>query len=158
MTKKACGQSPYAAVEKWLYEYTIWKHKIENLRIQLTHISGLTRQYEQVAIHGQGNKSENVYRDVLHRQQITELELPYFEIRVQVLDNSLTALTPEERTLIECKYMKKLANTLTMDRLGLSRRTFFYKKKELLQKIYELLGGDESLLWQSLDELIKIQE
>jgi hypothetical protein len=144
--------TPYAKVESWLVSFAEWKSEIKSLKSQLSHVPGLAQRFELVAIHGKGQKNEAILNEVIRRSQIMEHKLPFLELRVHLIEISFSALTPEEREFVELKYMDKLANSLAMDRLGLSPRVFYRRRIKILDKIYKALGGSETLEWFQLTE------
>jgi len=137
--------TPYELVESWLLSYPKWKTKIEALQFQLTHIPGLTQRFELVAIHGEGQKNEAILNEVIKRTEIQDHELPSLEKRIHLLDISFRALTPDERDMVQIRYMNQLASSLTMDRLNLSRKMYYNKRIKILDAIYETMGRERCL-------------
>uniref|UniRef100_A0A4Y8PZN4 Uncharacterized protein n=2 Tax=Paenibacillus athensensis TaxID=1967502 RepID=A0A4Y8PZN4_9BACL len=138
---------PFNEIEKWLEQYPRWKQRIETIKSQLSHIPGLTARLEQVAIHGQGQKNESVLNEVIKRLQLREEELPFWMIRVEVMEGAIKTLLPEDQHFVELKYMQHLSNDDLMDRFHLSASMLYRKRQDVLQQIYEEVGGETSVLW-----------
>lgn len=133
--------TPYDKVEDWLTCYTRWKAKIEALKIHQQDISGRTRTLELVAIHGKGQHSDPTLREVVKRSEL-DAELSLLEKRVQLIEISFSALTPEERDFVHIRYMEQMAISLTMDRLNIvSIRTYYRIRGKLLEKVFDAMGG-----------------
>ncbi|MEB3102849.1 hypothetical protein [Ferviditalea candida] len=145
MMQTACN-IPYEKAEVWLWSYTEWKAQLEYAQAELAHIPGLTKALHVVAIHGSGSKNEALLRTVIHRLEITEHEIPLLLSRIGLIDFAFSALTPEERKFVHLRYMDKLALSAAMERLGLSRRAFFYHRKRILLKMYGKIRSREALL------------
>mgnify|MGYP000474587031 CR=1 FL=1 len=133
--------TPSALVESWLLSYIIWKTKIEALKIQLTHIPGLTQRFELVAIHGKGQKNEAILNEVIKRAEILAGELPKLEKRIRLMDNSFNALPLEEREMVQIRYIEQMDCSLTMKRLNLTARMYYLRRKKILNFMYESMGG-----------------
>lgn len=143
---------PYTVIESWLYQVEEWKIEAEVLKEQLLNIKGLTQRYELVPIYGKGHKNEMILNQVIQRLEAKEKVLPVLETRIRLLDMAKMALSPDEKTFVELKYKKKVANFLIMDQLEWSHRTFYLRRKQILSKLYQMLGGEDVLLWFSSPE------
>lgn len=138
--------TPYGKVEAWLMAYTDWKARLDYAQSELMHIPDLTKALHEVAIHGYGHPNDAVLRTVIHRLEITEHEIPFLKSRIGLIEFAFSALTPEERRFVQLRYQDQLAFSTAMDRLGLSRRTYFYHRKRILQKIYHKIKSRAALL------------
>ena len=133
--------TPFALVESWLQSYILWKTKIEALKIQLTHIPGLTQRFELVAIYGVGQKNEAILNEVIKRAEILKSELPQLERRVQLLENSFKALPREEKEMVQIRYIEQLEPAMTMERMNLTVKMYYLRRKKILNVMYESMGG-----------------
>ncbi len=138
--------TPYEKVETWLNAYADWKARLAYARIELNNIPGLTKALNIVAIHGHGKRNDTLFQTVIHRLEITEHEIPLLESRIGLIDFALSALSPEESLFVKFRYQEKLSISVAMDRLGLSRRSFFYHRKRILDKIYRKIKSRMALL------------
>ncbi|MEK4508955.1 hypothetical protein [Paenibacillus sp. FSL K6-2524] len=138
--------TPYEKVETWLMAYVDWKAQLEYVQTELEYIPGLTKALHEVAIHGYGHPNDALLRTVIHRLEITEHEIPFLKSRIGLIEYAFSALTPEERRFVQLRYQDQLAFSTAMDRLGLSRRAFFYHRKRILQKIYRKIKNRAALL------------
>lgn len=138
--------TPYEKVESWLMAYADWKARLEYAQTELVHIPSLTKALHEVAIHGSGQPNDALLRTVIHRLEITEYEIPFLKSRIGLIEFAFSALTPEERRFVQLRYQDQLAFSTAMDRLGLSRRAFFYHRKRVLQKIYHKIKSRAALL------------
>lgn len=138
---------PFNEVEEWLEQYSRWKQRIETIKAQLAHIPGLTARLEQVAIYGQGQKNESVLNEVIKRLQLREEELPFWIVRVEIVENAIKTLHPDDQHFVELKYVQRLSNNDLMDRFHLSASMLYRKRQDILQQFYEEVGGEESVLW-----------
>jgi DNA-directed RNA polymerase specialized sigma subunit len=136
---------PCARVETWLESYRIWKSRVEEIRSRLKEVPGLSYRLELVSIHGKGGKNEAILNEVIKRLEWTEQELPLLELRISLVEVALSALEPEELQFIEIRYIKKMTIPKAMDRLGLSRRSMYYRRKQVLCNIYQTLRAFESI-------------
>jgi hypothetical protein len=143
VTKK---DTPYDKVEAWLYAYADWEAQLAYARTELNNIPGLTKALNIVAIHGYGLRNEALLQTVIRRLEITEHEIPLLESRIGLIDFALSALTPEESLFVQLRYQNKLVLSSAMERLGLSRRAFFYHRKRILDKIYRKIKSRMALL------------
>ncbi|WP_127527844.1 hypothetical protein [Paenibacillus alginolyticus] len=137
---------PYRQVENWLADLPEWKARLEMMQEQLANIPGLTQKFELVAIHGQGQKNEAILNEVIRRLQLRELEIPLLQLKVQVLEGAIRSLRPEERKFVEERYGHHLPNADTMEKLGVSPRTYYERRKLVLERIYLFAGGENSIL------------
>lgn len=137
---------PYEKVEAWLIAYADWKARLEYAKMELVHIPGLTKALHEVAIHGHGQPNDKLLRTVIHRLEITEYEVPFLKSRIGLIEYAFSALSPEERRFVQLRYQDQLAFSIVMDRLGLSRRTYFYHRKRIMQKIYRKIKNRAALL------------
>jgi hypothetical protein len=145
MGEEAMTQTtPYGLVESWLLSYNLWKSRIEALKIQLEDIPNLAQHFDLVAIHGKGRKKDPVLKTVVHRSELKN-EMFKLERRIRLIDVSLLTLTPEEREFVEIRYFSQLASSLTMDRLHLSKRMYYWRRNKILDKIYQAMGGETCL-------------
>ncbi|WP_156829093.1 hypothetical protein [Cohnella laeviribosi] len=136
--------TPYGLVESWLLSYPLWKSKIEALKIQMEDIPNLAQHFDLAAIHGEGRKKDPVLKTVVNRAEM-EKELSKLEKRIRLIDVSFLALTPEEREFMEIRYFSQLASSLTMDRLHLSKRMYYWRRNKILDKVYKAMGGEKCL-------------
>ncbi|UQZ86451.1 hypothetical protein SK3146_05744 [Paenibacillus konkukensis] len=128
--------TPLVEVETWLMSYNEWKARLEYLQVELSHIPELTRTLHLIATRNYTQKQETVLRTVMRRMEITEYEIPLLLSKIGLIDYAFTALTPEESLFVRLRYLEKLTSTEVGNRLVLSRRTFFYHRKRILNKIY----------------------
>jgi len=138
--------TPFEKVETWLIAYGDWKARLEYAQTELVHIPGLTKALHEVAIHGSSQSNDALLRSVIQRLEITEHEIPFLKSRIGLIEFAFSALTPEERRFVQLRYQDQLAFSTAMDRLGLSRRAFFYHRKRILQKIYHKIKNRAALL------------
>ncbi len=138
--------TPYEKVEHWLVAYADWKAQLEYAQTELTHIPGLTKALHEVAIYGSGQPNDTLLRTVIHRLEITEYEIPFLQSRIGLIEYAFSALAPEERRFVQLRYQDQLAFSIVIDRLGLSRRAYFYHRKRILQKIYRKIKSRTALL------------
>lgn len=137
---------PYEKVEAWLMGYMDWKARLAYTQSELSHIPGLTKALHEVAIHGSGHSNDSLLRTVIHRLEITEYEIPFLKSRIGLIEFAFTALNSEEIRFVQLRYQDQLTYSIAMDRLGLSRRAFFYHRKRILQKIYRKVKSRTALL------------
>ncbi|MCD9025411.1 hypothetical protein [Cohnella silvisoli] len=138
--------TPYEKVEYWLIAYADWKARLAYVQTELTHIPGLTKALHEVTIYGSGQPKDTLLRTVIHRLEITEYEIPFLRSRIGLIEYAFSALTPEERRFVQLRYQDQLAFSIVMDRIGLSRRTYFNHRKRILQKIYHKIKSRTALL------------
>lgn len=137
---------PYEEVERWLLTLPEWKVRLETMKEQLEHIPGLTQKFELVSIHGKGQKNEAVLEEVIRRLQLRELQIPMLELKILVLEGAIRSLRAEERQFIADRYEHRLSNNDAMDKLGLSSKTYYGRRKRILERIYHFTGGKDSIL------------
>lgn len=137
---------PYERVEGWLLRLPEWKVRLETLKDQLEHIPGLTQQFELVSIHGKGQKNEAILEEVLRRLRLREMQIPMLELKILVLEGAIRSLRPDEQQFISDRYERRLSNSDLMDKLGVSSKTFFERRKRILDRIYHFAGGSDSIL------------
>lgn len=135
----------YFIVESWLHMYPSWKAEMDELNSKLQHISGVTQQDEPLPFYAKGQRRETVLDQVIERFQIQEFELPLLAMRIDLLDMAMLVLTPEEQMVVKLKYWQRLANPTIMNQLAWSERTFYIKRKRILEKLYHGLGGEDAL-------------
>lgn len=138
-------------MEGLLQSYPKWKQKIQSIQVQLSHIPGLVKRLEQVAIHGKGQKNESVLNEVIKRLQLREEELPFWETRVNILEDAIERLEPEDQDFVELKYNEHLNNKQMMDRFHLSQSVFFRKRQEILKQLFDEVGKENSAVWLEYD-------
>lgn len=134
-------------VEGWLESYPKWRQRIQSLKSQLSHIPGLTQRLELVNTHGQGQKNESVLNEVIKRLRIQEEELPFWELRVKVLQDAIQILPSEDQHFVELKYTQRLDKEQLMARFLMSHSMFYRKRREILNQLYKEVGGENSILW-----------
>lgn len=139
-------------VEGWFESLSKWKQRIESLQSQLSHLPGLTQRLELVNIHGQGQKNEGVLNEVIKRLRIQEEELPFWELRVKVLEQAIASLPEEDQHFLELRYKQRLDSKQMMVRFHLSHSVFYRKRQEILQQLYSAVGGDKSILWVEYEQ------
>jgi DNA-directed RNA polymerase specialized sigma subunit len=137
----------YDAMEGWLESLSMWKEHMELLQTQLSHLPGLTQRLELVNIHGEGHKSDSVLNEVIRRLRIQEEELPFWKLRVQLLEQAVSRLPEEDQRFVELRYRQRLDSRKMMERFHLSHSVFYRKRQEILQQLYAAVGGDHSILW-----------
>lgn len=137
----------YFIVEDWLKKVPSWKAEMEVLKSKLKNISGLTKQYELVPIHAQGQKNESILNQVIERLQFKQYEIPLLEMKIQLLDVAMLVLTPEEQKFVELKYWHKIANPYIMSQLEWTDRVFYVRRREILEKMYHILGEEDAVIW-----------
>lgn len=137
---------PYEKVETWLMAYTDWKSRLEYTQTELVHIPGLTKALHEVATHGYSQTNDMLLRTIIHRLEITEHEIPFLKSRIGLIEFAFSALTSEERRFVQLRYQNQQAFSTVMERLGLSRRAFFYYRKRILKKIYQKIKSRTALL------------
>ncbi|MCY9667635.1 hypothetical protein M5X11_22400 [Paenibacillus alginolyticus] len=137
---------PYEKVEAWLMSYSDWKARLAYAQAELKHIPGLTRALHEWVNHGNGRKQEPLLRMVIHRIEITEHEIPLLLSRIGLIDYAFSALTAEEILFVRLRYLDKLALSVIIDRIALSRRAFFYHRKRILHKVYRKIKDRAVLL------------
>ncbi|WP_245809767.1 hypothetical protein [Cohnella massiliensis] len=137
---------PYEQVEGWLLALPEWKSRLAEMKEQLKHIPGLAKKFEQVAIYGKGHKNEAILHEVIRRLQLRETEIPLLELKIQVLEGAIRSLQPEERQFVSDRYGHRLPNADAMEKLGVSSKTYYDKRKRILERIYCFVGGDDSIL------------
>jgi DNA-directed RNA polymerase specialized sigma subunit len=144
---------PYEQIEGWLMALPEWKSRLEEMKEQLMHIPSLTQKLELVAIHGKGHKNEAILHEVIRRLQLREMEIPLMELKIQVLEGAIRSLRPEERQFVTDRYGHRLPNADAMEKLGISSKTYYDKRKRILERIYCFSGGDDSILGLQDDPL-----
>jgi RinA family phage transcriptional activator len=137
----------FRMIESWLGKYQLWQVKIENLTVQLQELPRVTQKFEEVASFGGGFVSDSTYQTVERRLQVSEVELAKLQLRVQLLESALAALTKEEKEIVELKYFKGFSNQAVWEGLALSRRGFYRRRSNIIVKVYEALGGEMSPIW-----------
>lgn len=137
---------PVEEIEGWLFALPEWKSRLEEMKGQLTQIPDLTQKFELVAIHGKGQKNEAILNEVIRRLQLREMEIPLMELKIQVLEGAIRSLRPEERQFVSARYEHLLSNADTMEKLGVSSKTYYGRRKRILERIYFFVGGDNSIL------------
>lgn len=136
---------PYKSIESWLIRYDEWKSEIAIIQEKLDNITGLTAHYELVPIHGEGGTNDRIFHQVFERLKIKERELPVLKSRIRLLDKAIQGLNEEERKFVELKYRQQIGNFYIMSRLEWTHRIFYERRKEILAKIYRLLGEDAEI-------------
>jgi len=144
--------TPYEKVEWWLASYPRWKTRIETLKAQLQHIPGLTQSFDLVPIYGHGQLNESIINEVIRRTQIKEKELPLLELRVQLIDIGFSLLRPEQKIFVEMKYFEERSNPEMMAHFNCSPRSFYRKRREILEKMYDGIGGEDAEMWFELTQ------
>jgi DNA-directed RNA polymerase specialized sigma subunit len=137
---------PYEQIEGWLFALPEWKSRLEEMKEQSLNIPGLTQKFELVAIHGKGNKNEAIVHEVIRRLQLREMEIPLLELKIQVLEGAVRSLQPPEHHFITDRYFHRLSNHAVMEKLGISSKTYYERRKRILERIYYFVGGDDSIL------------
>lgn len=137
---------PYEQIEGWLLALTEWKSRLAEMKEQLNHIPGLAQKFEQVAIYGKGHKNEAILHEVIRRLQLRETEIPLLELKIQVLEGAIRSLQPDEQQFIADRYGNRLPNADAMEKLGVSSKTYYGKRKRILERIYCFVGGDNSII------------
>ena len=67
------GSVPYRQVESWLLDLPAWKSRLETLKAQMSHIPGLTQQFELAAF----SRDALVYgRDLLVSPEASPFAIP----------------------------------------------------------------------------------
>jgi hypothetical protein len=140
-------RTPYGKVERWLTKYPSWKTRIETLKAQLEHIPGLAQRLDLVPIYGKGQPNESIPNEIIRRFQIREKELPRLELRVKLIDIACSRLRAEEKELVRLKYFEEVLNPSIMAELNWSPRTFYRRRIEVLDKIYDALGREDAHWW-----------
>lgn len=150
---------PFEQIEGWLFALPECKVRLETMNEQLEHIPGLTKQFELVSIHGKGQKNEAILEEVLRRLRLREMQIPMLKLKILVLEGAIRSLRPEEQQFIIDRYEHKLSNADLMDKLGVSSKTFYDRRKRILERIYDFTGGAESILgledgplWETINE------
>lgn len=136
----------FRIIESWLGKYQLWLIRIENLNAQLHELPQITQKFDVVGGNG-GFVSDSTYKTVERRLQISEVELAKLRLRVQLLQSALRALTEEEREIVELKYFRGFSNEAVWEGLALSRRGYYRRRLNIIQKVYEALGGGASPIW-----------
>lgn len=139
-------------VENWLIALPAWKSQLESMREQLTRIPGLTQKFELVAIYGQGQKNEAILQQVIRRLQLQNIDIPLLELKIDVLEAALSSLQPEERKYVEERYVLRLPSLVVMEKLGLTHRMYYQRRKRTLAQIYRFVGGKKSILFVEYEE------
>ncbi|MFC4306404.1 hypothetical protein ACFO1S_23550 [Cohnella boryungensis] len=85
--------------------------------------------------------------EVIKRLQLREEELPFWIIRVDVIESAIKVLLPEDQHFVELKYIQRLSNDDLMDRFHLSPSMLYRKRQDILQQLYVEAGGEKSVLW-----------
>jgi len=137
---------PYAKVEQWLWELPRWKARLELMREQLLRIPGLTQKFELVAIHGQGQKNEAILHQVIRKMQLQDIEIPWMELRIEVLEAVIRSLDPAYRQYVKDRYILRLPALTVMEKLGITHRTYYRRRKQALEQVYQFAGGRNSIL------------
>ncbi|MFC0213816.1 hypothetical protein ACFFK0_15405 [Paenibacillus chartarius] len=137
----------YEAIEEWLEALPMWKEHVELLQTQLSHLPGLTQRLELVNVHGERQKVDHVLNEVIRRIRIQEEELPFWEMRVHLLEQAVARLQELDRQFVELRYIKRLDSRRMMERFHLSHSVFYRKRQEILRQLYLAVGGDQSILW-----------
>lgn len=137
----------FRMVESWLGKYQLWQIKIDNLTAQLQELPRVTQKFEEVASFGGGFVSDSTYQVVERRLMVSEVELAKLQLRVQLIKSALSSLNDEEREIVELKYFKGFSNQAVWEGLALSRRGFYRRRSSIVEKVYEVLGGDTSPIW-----------
>lgn len=137
---------PYEKVEVWLKSYNDLKAKLEYVQAESKHIPGLTRALHEWVNHSNYRKHDPILQTIIHRMEITEFEIPLLISRIGLIDYSLSRLTAEEKLFVRLKYLDNLDLSVIMERLSLSRRTFFYHRKRILHKVYRQIKDREALM------------
>lgn len=148
----------YRMVESWLGKYPLWQIRMENLKAQLHELPRVTQKFEEVPSFGGGFISDSTYKVVERRLQVSEVELANLKLRVRLLESALSALSNEEREIVELKYFRGLSNQAIWEVLALSRMGFYRRKTLIIQKVYEVLGGDKSPIWFDVGPREKVND
>lgn len=134
-------------VEAWLYAYPVWQRQLQNLHTQLEELPDGGRRFRPVPSFGKGTVKDVTYERVAKRLEFEETYIHPLEVRIQILENALLALTSEELRLVNCKYFERMNNALIWESLFISRRAFFRKRAHVLRKLFEALGGEGAPIW-----------
>lgn len=137
---------PYEQIEGWLFALPEWKARLEEMKDQMSNIPGLTQKFELVAIHGKGSKNEAILNEVIRRLQLREMEIPLLELKIQVLEGAIRSLQPTERQFVADRYTHRLSSQDAMEKLGISSKTYYERRRRLLERVYAFVGGDDSIL------------
>ncbi|THF74429.1 hypothetical protein E6C55_25300 [Cohnella fermenti] len=124
-----------------------WRTRLETLKVELSHIPGLAQRFEQVAIYGKGQKNEAILNEVIRRLQAKEIEIPFLQLKIEILQKAIGVLPPEERQFVEDKYEHKLATPFLLERLDMPPRSFYRLRRRALERVYRMVGGKDSVLW-----------
>lgn len=134
-------------VEAWLYAYPVWQRQLQNLHTQLEDLPDGGRQFRTVPTFGKGTVHDVTYERVAKRLAFEETYIRPLEVRMQMLETALLALTSEELKLVKGKYFERVNNALIWESLFISRRAFFRKRAHILRKLFEALGGEGAPIW-----------
>lgn len=138
---------PFLDVESWLFDLPLWKSQLEAMREQLTSIPGLAAKLELVAIYGQGQKNEAILNQVIRRLELQNVYIPLLEMKINLLEKAICSLQPEERQYVEERYMLRLPSQLVMEKLGMTHRIYYTRRKRTLTRIFRFVGGPKSILY-----------
>lgn len=122
------------------------------MREQLSRIPGLTQKFDLVPIYGKGQKNEAILNEVIRRLQLQNVEIPLWELKIDVLEAAIHSLQEEDQQFVEERYMRRLPSMLVMEKLGLTHRMFYKRRKRLLSHIYRFVGGEASILFVEGEE------
>ncbi len=137
--------APEKAVSYWLSSYNEWKMELIRLHEQYNRLTGLTSHLELVPSHAMGNVSDPVVRDVLRRNQIIQQDLPLLQARIRFLEQAMQGLSEEEKTFVSYCLQQVLPSAIRR-RMQWSRSTYFKRRREILLKLFHLVGNDDHIL------------
>lgn len=144
---------PFLYVERWLFELPIWKSQLEAMREHLTNIPGLAAKLELVAIYGQGQKNEAILNQVIRRLELQNVYIPLLEMKINLLEKAICSLQAEEQQYVQERYMLRLPSQLVMEKLGMTHRIYYTRRKQTLTRIFRFVGGQKSILFVEYEQV-----
>lgn len=136
----------YKRTEFMLYNYKNFKVEIKNILLEIEDIENSYRgisaiEYEEKS--APTNKISNTVEQeiILKESKIARLQdlILQKENNIKRVDNVLEVLSDYERNLIELRYFKKLTHFKIAEILDVDVSTVYRNKKEIINKIKNLL-------------------
>lgn len=132
-------------VERWLYNIFRWKTRKKTLEVQIHQMPKMTSRLSDVPSFGKGGVSDPTGNTVMVRVAAEEA-LQKIEFHLNLFEALLEGLSDQAKNFIECKYAHEYSPTRIQTELLLSRSEYYRFQKQLIEDVYELLGGEFSVV------------
>ncbi len=127
---------PYITIENWLRAYSSWCVECEIMQEKLDSLA----QFKV-------DSAESLYHQAWIEINKQAKSLPLLRARVKMIEKALQALTDEERYFVTERYLNRHTTNEVLQRMQWSHRTFYRRRQQILDQIYQMVGGSEAYVW-----------